>query len=226
MTQVPPPASPVVRVRLIFSGVAANDAGCRVYLGYSGAAPSPGNCQTLATDIQSAWGTHLQPLTSQTFKLSEVDVIDITTETGNSGQWTGNLQGGDAGEPCPSNCAMNIEFGIARRYRGGKPRMYHPPPSTDSLASINQWTPASLSAWNAALLAFFNQLEALSIGSMGNLAHVNLSYYKGFTNVTNSSGRERAAPTYRTTALVDTVNSYNAKAVIGSQRRRRTSTTP
>jgi hypothetical protein len=61
---------------------------------------------------------------------------------------------------------------------------------------------------------------------MGTLAHVNLSYYKGFTNVTNSSGRERAVPTYRDAALVDPVTGYFGKAIMGSQRRRRTSTTP
>jgi hypothetical protein len=60
---------------------------------------------------------------------------------------------------------------------------------------------------------------------MGVLAHVNLSYYKGFVNVENSSGRERAAPTYRDSALLDPVTGYVVKQVVGSQRRRRTATT-
>lgn len=226
MTTPPLPASNVVRAHLIFTGVAANDAGSRLYFGFTGTPPSSGNCATLASDISAAWGTHLQSLTSATFKLSEVDVLDISSDTGSSGQWTGDLAGGDSGEPVPANCAMNIEFGIARRYRGGKPRIFHPPPSTDSLASIDQWTAAALDAWNTAFAAFVAEIEALDIGAMGTLSHVNLSYYQGFKNVTNSSGRTRAAPTYRDSALVDTINSYIAKAVVGSQRRRRTSTTP
>jgi hypothetical protein len=79
---------------------------------------------------------------------------------------------------------------------------------------------------NSGVAAFFSEIEGLSVGSMGTLQHVNLSYYKGFTNITNSSGRERAVPTYRTVATHDNVTGYSAKAIIGSQRRRRTSTSP
>jgi len=75
------------------------------------------------------------------------------------------------------------------------------------------------------MTAFMAEIEALSVGAVGALGHVNLSYYQGFKNITNSSGRERAVPTYRNTALLDVVQGYAAKSVVGSQRRRRTSTT-
>jgi hypothetical protein len=71
---------------------------------------------------------------------------------------------------------------------------------------------------------FFTALEALSVGSMGTLQHVNLSYYSGFTNVTNSSGRTRAAPKYRATAMSSAVSGYVGKSLISSQRRRRNAT--
>ena len=74
--------------------------------------------------------------------------------------------------------------------------------------------------------AFIGAIQTTGLVSSNDLTHVNLSYYKGFTNITNSSGRERAVPTYRATALHDLVSGYATKVILGSQRRRRTSTTP
>lgn len=103
--------------------------------------------------------------------------------------------------------------------------MFLPPSNTGNQADASHWQAGWLTDVNGYMAAFFSEIEALDIGSMGTLAHVNLSYYKGFTNITNSSGRERAVPTYRSSALLDTVTGYAAKGVIGSQKRRRTATT-
>jgi hypothetical protein len=93
-------------------------------------------------------------------------------------------------------------------------------------SSLSSWTGGFVTAVNSGIAAFFTAVEALSVGAVGALRHVNLSYYAGFTNHTNTSGRERAVPTYRATAVHDNVTSYAAKVEYGSQRRRRTSTTP
>jgi hypothetical protein len=167
----------------------------------------------------------MAPLVIANYSLTEVDVIDIATVTGASGQWNGSHAGTDSGTPIASQIATNVEFGIARRYRGGKPRMFFPPPSTAAKLNDGNWTTTFVGEVNAAVAAFFAEIEALSIGSIGTLSHVNLSYYSGFQNHTNTSGRERAVPTYRTTALVDTVNGYSTKQRMGSQRRRRAATT-
>jgi len=226
MTPVPPPASPCVRVRLIYNTYADRSAGSRFYLSYAGSAPTAGNCATLALDIGGAWATHLAPLVNDSYGLAEVDVLDITSEMGSSGNSVVGWSGTESGTTLPDQCAVNIEYDIARRYRGGKPRMFLPPGSTSDVANPSTWSGTYVTNVNTGIVAFFAEIEALSIGAMGALAHVNLSYYKGFTNVTNSSGRERAVPTYRSSALVDTVNGYATKPVIGSQKRRRTSTTP
>lgn len=211
---------------MVFNQAAVGEGGCRFYLSYSGSAPTGANCTSLATSVQSAWGTNLKTQTTSNFVLNEVDVLDIATNSGLSGQWTGTVAGTAGGTPLPVNCATNIEFGIARRYRGGKPRMFLPPGNAASTANQNSWTSAYITATNTGVTAFFAALAALSIGSMGTLQHVNLSYYHGFTNITNSSGRERAVPTYRATALHDNITGYSTKTIIGSQKRRRTSTTP
>lgn len=226
MTVVPLPASPCVRVRLIYNDTDGNEMGGRFYLGYSGSAPTGANCTTLAGDISSNWGTDIKPLVIDSVSLIEVDVLDIATDSGLSGNWTGTITGTQGSGVIPIQAATNVEFGIARRYRGGKPRMYLPPPSSDVMLGQNRWTSSFVTAVNTGMAAFMAANEALSVGAMGTLTHVSLSYYKGFTNIANSSGRERAVPTYRSAAAVDTVTGYFAKQEISSQKRRRTSTTP
>jgi hypothetical protein len=226
MTPVPLPASPCMRVRLIYNEGVAGEGGNRFYLSYSGSAPTGANCVTLAGDIAAAWETNIAPLIDEEYSLDEVDVLDIATDSGLSGQWTGSHAGTKTGDSLAASAATNVEFGIARRYRGGKPRMFLPPSTSPDLNGVTSWSETYVGDVNTGVAAFFTAIAGLSVGAIGTLAHVNLSYYKGFTNVTNPSGRERAVPTYRDSALLDTITGYSTKVIVGSQKRRRTSTTP
>jgi len=226
MTVVPLPDVPCVRVRLVYEAGASGEGGNRLYFSYTGSAPTGANCTTLATDVSAAWGTHLASQVHQYINLNEVDVLDIATDSGLSGSWIGAVPGTETSDFLAASIATNIEFDISRRYRGGKPRMFLPPPGFAALASNVAWTDAFVTATNSGMAAFISEIEGLSIGAMGTLQHVNLSYYKGFTNIANSSGRERAVPTYRATALHDVITGYSTKKIVGSQKRRRTSTTP
>lgn len=226
MTTPPLPDVPCVRCALDYTRTDGFTGGSRFYLSYSGSAPSGANCTTLGTDIGTQWAAHLAYWITSNWTLTEVDVLDIATHTGASAATPVTHAGTNGGTPISSNAATVIEYGIARRYRGGKPRMYLPPASTSEMANDSTWVGADISAFATAFGAFIAAIEALSIGSMGTLTHVNLSYYQGFTNHSNTSGRSRAVPTYRATALHDNVLSYIGKARIGSQRRRRSATTP
>lgn len=214
-----------MRVRLDYDSAGGGKAGNRFYLSYAGAAPTAANCATLASDIATAWSSNLASLISSSFALKEVDVLDIASLTGLSGNWTGSENGTDGSTVIPANVATNIEYNIARRYRGGKPRLFLPSPGSDAMANQDQWSTTFVTNCNTGVSAFFAAIAALSIGAVGTLAHVNLSYYTGFKNITNSSGRERAVPQYRAAALVDSISGYSTKGVISSQRRRRTATT-
>lgn len=225
MTLPPLPDVSCVRVGLDFTQNDGAKGGSRFFLSYSGSAPTGANCTTLAGDVASQWATDAAPWINETWALTEVDVLDIATRSGLSGQWTGSNAGSRSGTPIIAQAAGDIEFGIARRYRGGKPRMYGPPGVTSDQASNSTWVSGYVSGLSAYAAAFFAALEALTIGAMGTLQHVNLSYYHGFTNITTSSGRIRAVPTYRPTALHDNVTGYFGKALIGSQKRRRQATT-
>ena len=225
---VPPlPESNVVRVRLGYVTSAGTDMGSRFYVGFAGSSPSTSDCATLAGDIATAWNTNIASLIYELVTLVSVDVEDISTHTGNFAAVAVSHSGTLSGSTLTANAATNIEFDIAQRYRGGKPRMFLPPPDDSTLASLDKFSTGFIGNVNTGIAAFFAAIEALSVGSMGTLTHVSLSYYNGFTNVTNSSGRTRAVPKYRTpNALVYPVTGYACKAVVGSQRRRRTATTP
>lgn len=226
MTVPPLPEIPCLRVRLGYNLLSGTEMGNRFYLSYSGSAPSAANCVTLAGDIASAWNARIPPICYINQVLAEVDVQDIATNTGAFGTVSVSHAGTLTGGTLTSNTATNVEYDIARRYRGGKPRIFWPPPDDTALASEDKWSSTFIGQVNTVTSEFFSDIEALTVGSMGTLQHVNISYYAGFTNVTNSSGRTRAAPKYRSpTAKVDPITGYACKAVVGSQRRRRTSTT-
>lgn len=226
MTLVPLPDVPCLRVRLVYSDTDGNEMGNRFYLSYSGSAPTAANATTLATDIAGAWASDLIGAIQDNTSLIEVDVLDIATDSGLSGQWTGTHTGTNGSSLLPVGTSINCEFGIARRYRGGKPRWFLPSASATELLGANRWTSAFVTSVQSNIGTFFTDVTALSVGAVGTLNHVNLSYYKGFTNIMNSSGRERAVPTYRATAQHDDVTGYFVKQIVGSQKRRRTSTTP
>lgn len=200
--------------------------GSRFYVSYAGSAPTAANCVSIGNAIASAWNTRFPPFVYINISLTEVDVLDIATNSGAFGTVTVSHPGTMNGGTLTANAATNVEFDLARRYRGGKPRMFLPPPDDTSLVSQDKFTTTFISGVQTAMQDFMADVAAISVGAVGALQHVNVSYYEGFTNVTNSSGRTRAAPKYRTpNAKVDVIQGYAVKAVVGSQRRRRTATT-
>jgi hypothetical protein len=226
MAAPPLPDVPVVRCRLDYQDTTSLRSGSRFFLSYTGSAPSGANCTTLAGDIEAAWVTNLQTLINDNFALVEVDVLDIATDAGLSGQWTGTEAGTRSGTPTPNQVANNVEFGIARRYRGGKPRMYLPGGVMADLNDAATWEATFVTDSENAVAAFFAEIEGLSVGSMGTLKHVNLSYYQGYRTRMTGGGQQTFAPKYRSpNALHDDITGYFGKRELGSQRRRRTSTT-
>jgi hypothetical protein len=227
MTTPPDPEFPTVRCRLDYTQLDGALGGSRFYLQMATGGPTGANCTTLAGDIESAWASHLAPLITADWALTEVDVLDITTNTGASGYWTGSTAATRSGAAVPANCATNVEFNISQRYRGGKPRMYLPPGADADLLNTRQWGSSFVTAVNSGMGAFFTALEGLSIGSIGALSHVVLSYYHGWnTNTPPWRGPGyKYPPKYRTQAIPYAVAGYACKAVVGSQRRRRTAAT-
>jgi hypothetical protein len=215
-----------MRVRMSGTDNSGSSWGTRFYLAYGGSAPSGAQCIALATQISSLYGAHLAPLVVPATTMDLVDVIDIATSNGLSGQNTTSVPGLRTGTALPAQVAMNVEYGIAERYRGGKPRGFWPLGIETDLLNVSDWDSTFITAVNNGITGFFTDIEAFVVTGVGPFRHVDLSYYHGFTVVVDSSGRSHNVPTYRPTALVRDVTGYFAKPVLGSQKRRRTATTP
>ena len=93
MTEPPLPDVPTLRCRLVYNTQSVLAASNRFFLQYAGAAPSGANCIAIADAIEAAWVTNLAPIVNENDSLGEVDVLDIATDSGFSGQWTGTESG-------------------------------------------------------------------------------------------------------------------------------------
>lgn len=226
MTAVPLPDVSCVKVYVKMEDAVGNAANTRFFLKYTSGAPSGPNCTALATAIAGVWSTDLAALVSSNSALKEIDIIDIAGSMGASGQWTGSDGGTRSGSSLPASIAFNVEYGIGERYRGGKPRGFWPFGVEGDLTDPSHWTGSLVTAVDSGVAAFFAAVEALTDGSFAGLKHVDLSYYSGFTNHTNTSGRSRAVPTYRATAQHRDVTGYFAKQLVSQQRRRRLAVGP
>jgi hypothetical protein len=113
-------------------------------------------------------------------------------------------------------------FHVARRFRGGKYKMFVPGGVTTSLLNNSTWTPTFITAITSAATSW----AAAFVGSVGGtttITHqVGVSYYKGYNPPTTSgSGRVKQTPALRPEGpVVDVVTSWSASARVGSQRKR------
>lgn len=217
----------VLRVEYLYELGASKRGGDREYYLYSGSAPDSATCDTIATAIQSAYSANLLSLLSNGLDLLEITVTDLSSTSGGQGSWTGELNGTRDGAPVTVDAAVNLQFIIARRYRGGKPKAYLPFGIQSDLSSdVVTWNAAFTDAVNTQWGAFDTAVLAISESGTTLTQHVSVSYYEGFTSVLNPiTGRTRDVPKLRSGGpLVDTITGHVAKPEISQQRRRRTST--
>lgn len=193
----------------------------RFFLRYGGSAPTSAQLATFASTLNTAWSTNLKPLCQAQAALRRHDIEDLSSSTAAIGS-AASLQGGTrTGTQLPGSTALVAAYQIARRYRGGHPRGYWPFGAEADLNSPQDWTAAFLTACTTGLNAYFAAAIAGGWTGAGTIDHVNVSYYNGFTVVTNPiTGRARNVPKLRTTPVVDTVTNVVARNILGTQRRR------
>ena len=220
MPALPSPGQ-VLRVNIGITTQSPVVAGSRFFLSYTGGTPSQGNLETLATAIGTAWASNIAPHVSAGEALTEVAVLDLSSDTGAEGIDTTTRAGGASGSAPPSEVAVQVNHKIGRHYRGGKPKTFMRMGMEADRVSEYQWSTSAqaafLSAWEAWIAAI---LATTGIGvTLGNI--VNVSYYSGFTVFITPSGRARNIPKVRTTPLVDNITSSTVNQVVAVQRRRR-----
>lgn len=193
----------------------------RFYVHYAGSAPTSADASTFAQGVEAAWGADLAPLHNTLVHQQLVQVEDLSSSTGAVGIGTTPHVGTRAGDVLTGGVCAIVEFKINRRYRGGKPKVFLPAGIRSDIQSMQTWNNTFIAALQSGWAAFMAGVLSSGWTGASTLTHVNVSYYSGFTVVTDpTTHRARNKPTLRGTPTVDTVVAYGIETGIGSQRRR------
>ncbi len=200
--------------------------GSRFFTQYTGGPPSVADCTAIDTLVVAAYVAHLAALCSDTIALVRTVTTDLTTPTGAQGE-NQPLCAGTAGSgDVPDSACVDILFQTARRYRGGKARIYLPPAGGADMLDDQHWTPAFVGTAGAAWAAFMTDVLAATSGTTLQTNQVALGYYSGVNVPTTlPSGRVKQTSKLRAVPLEDIVTGHTVRAIIGSQRKRLASAT-
>lgn len=193
----------------------------RSFWKYSGGAPGNGDCSAFASLAETAWVGHISGLAGTFITLTGIRVTDLSSPTGGTAEISVSHSGARGGAALSINDCAVLNFPIARRYRGGKPRMYVPwGVDGDIAAGSNSWTSAFISAATTAWEDFQSAFSATE-GSTTITNQCNISYYHGFASVQNPiTLRWKNLPTPRAAAVDDAIVAVACSPFVGSQRRR------
>jgi hypothetical protein len=193
----------------------------RLFFNYTGPAPTNAQMNTLATAVRTAWNSNVGILAGAQVNVHQVECIDLSSATGAIGFDSTTVTGTRAGTTLAAGTAVLINYAVARRYRGGKPRSYLPYLMAADLTDAQDWTAAAVTATNSAWGAFITAIKAAPWSGATITNQVNVSYYQGFASVQNpvtlrwkNLSKPRAVP------LVDVITSFSTNAKPASQRRR------
>jgi hypothetical protein len=216
-----PSVPKVLKIVLPFAIETGVNALNRFFMQYTGTAPTPAQLQTFCNSISANAATNMGSLMSGLKEFLPVTAEDLSSPTGAVA--AGNLTnaGSRSGGSIPSSACAIINFQIARRYRGGKPKVFCPFGVTTDVATNGRWVPAFPTAFGNAWAAFNAANVAAGWTGAGTLSQVNVSYYSGFNPVQNPvTLRWRNVPRLRITPVVDEIVGFQPESDIGSQRRR------
>lgn len=217
---VPQPG--VIKITYTFTVGGDANAQVRQFISYTGGPPSGTDLGTIAANVRAPIGIlfALQMDADTTF--DNIIMQDLSSDTGGEGIGTGTTVGTRTGSSLGADSAVLVNYPITRRYRGGKPRNYWPFFTADDLYSRNAWLSGSVSAMDTVMSELRADLAGATAGTtvLGQL--VNVSYYQGFTSVTNIiTGRTRDVAKPRTVAIApDTLGTAVTSSIVASQRRR------
>jgi hypothetical protein len=213
-----PPVPNVIKLELMGTLSGSNPWANILYFQWSGTALTI-DMNTWMTAVANSWGTNFAPYTSPNYVLTSLKAVDLTSSSGAASFIITNKPGTDASQFGPSNATVTVRHYIPRRYRGGHPKTFLVCGDPSQLVNNTTWSSSFISTMQTKWNAFMAACEVTS-GALTINTHVNVSFYQGFHNVTEPSGRQRSVPTPRSTPLVDQVTSSVVQTQVGSQRRR------
>lgn len=204
-----PPLPPAGNIcRCVYSGTYGGAKWANVFfVRYAPGPAAQADLNGLATGLRTAWNTNIKPLMVAAAQLTQTTCTDLVSNTGLTGVDNTAVVGTNVTTaPMPANVALVVSFKIARRYRGGHPRMYLTGQATGNTASNTNWTGTYAATVATNMEAWRVAVNALTFPSMSVIQLVNLSYYTGHIL--------RPVPTF------DTINAVSVHTRVDTQRRR------
>jgi hypothetical protein len=219
-----PPVPNVFLVQLKHTYSNDTDVANRVHCGFTGGSPSGTDLATFAQHIMSQASATWASEMSTAVTLTLVTVTDLSSPTGAVGTSTTSVPGTRAGSELPAHTCVLWNQKVARRYRGGKPRVYLPWGVAGDLLDAQHWTPAAITSFQSGLGNIIGAIQGVVVGPATTSALRNVSYYLGSTATLTGSGtayeRGHTRSTPRTTPLVDALTSNTINPRPATQRRR------
>lgn len=199
---------------------------CRFYATYADGAPTVANLDTFCASVAAQWNATLRPMAHPNVTLTEVLAQDLSSDVGAVGSASVSLVGDRSGGPLPAEVVSLINFIVARRYRGGKPRIYLPYGTDSDILDPQHWEAAFVTALTTAWSAFITDSFAAVWAGGGPLEQVVVSYYLGSTATeTGTPGppaymRGHTHPTLRAAPVNYAITGFTVNPTPASQRRR------
>jgi len=195
-------------IKLELHWTLGSDANVMSHMYYSTAAatPSTNDLLAFATLFATSYNTNMVSQTHSSVALRKVRGIWLGDRTSAVPEWNGTYTGNRAGTPLPAQTAVLFNLRIARRYRGGKPRLYFPGGVAADMTDPQHWLSTFLTSCGNAMTAINNALQAFTSATINTPFLVNVSYYSG--------------KSLRTAPVVDAVSAITMNSIPGSQRRR------
>lgn len=210
----------VLKVRLGWKVGNDLNAGSAIHFAFTPPSGGGAGLTAFASAVATAYAGHLNTVTASDIILETVTVTDLSDAAALVGQANPGAPGGSGAFKQTAETAVLINFHIARRYRGGKPRAYMPLLTSGDLNDPQTWATSSVnnvqSGWNAFVAACSAFAGPPAVGGL-----VAVSYYHGGTWVANPvTGAYHFHPTLRATPLVDPILNSVVSHTPGSQRKR------
>jgi hypothetical protein len=194
---------------------------CRLFLAYTGTAPTNADLNEFCDDCMADYGTDLKGLAGVDTILESVSCIDLTSSTSASGLSSASpITGTRAGGVLPAAIAALVSKEVHRRYRGGHPRTYWPFGTQTDMFDEQTWLVAFTAAVGTDYQSYISDIRGEVWAGATLTGEVNVSYYSGFTVHTGTTGRARNVSTPRGSAIVDVVVEIIARVGIAVIRKR------
>ena len=213
----------VLRIKHYFSVGADLNVSTSLYFKYSGTAPSDADCAAIASEARSCWNNAwLGHLSSARAQLG-ASCQDLTTPSSGFGESLITSVGGGSAEDLAASTCLLVNYHIARRYRGGKPRSYWPTNIAVDLSTPHTWDTGVLATmtgeWQT---SYLDVLVGFVQGGTTIGPQVSVSYYSGFTTPPVAPGhRAKNVSTPRAVAITpDLILGFTLNPKPGTQRRR------